>query len=222
MKKNNYIYFLLFISVLLQTFFYNNTNLHYQYTFAIGITGLDIKLNISPMLPLLFPILLLVFAFNDKIATLINKSGKIYVIRNYSKFYLINKTIISIIIRIIIFVCIQIAVYNIFQGKLERAPLTINVKTILLYTNVVLAIALFEQAMQFFLHPIYVALTASIYIFIGNTFGILTKSMFLKFVFFPSLTFGLYNGSMNDPKKYLINFIFTVTLNKFLYLFIFV
>lgn len=165
MKKNNYIYILIILSVILQCLFYNNTKLNYQYTFAIGITGLDTKLSISPMLMLLLPIFIEVFSFNENISDIINKNGKIYIIRNYSKIRLINKMIVYIITKIAVFTCLQIIIYSLLRGKLEDLSMYTNIRAIILYINIILAIALFEQIIQFYISSVYVVLITSIYIF---------------------------------------------------------
>ncbi len=205
MEKNKLIYIIIICTVFLQNYFYSSTELNPNFTFALGIDGLDIKFNLVSSFLLLLPIFMIVFIFNDNLYQLIHKDGKLYVVRNCSKTNLVLKMLLNILLEVIAITLFEVAVYCILQGKLYDLSTVEIIKALFIYINAVFSIGLLEIVLQFYFNPAYVTLITNIFIFISCTFGIVAKSQVIKILLFPSLTFGLYNGSVAQNDSYIFN-----------------
>lgn len=213
MKNSKLIYTLIIFSVVIQNYGVNKYKQFPELMFMIGIPKLDESFNILSLMSMLFPILLMTFLFNEKIHNLISRSGKLYVVRSYSKTKLIIKSIFMSCLEIVVLTLVGFLIYSVFPGKLYNVKPQSIVLSFVMFVCVNIGVVLVEYMLQYFFNTGYTTLIICLFIFIGCSVGLQTKSEMLRMILFPTLMFGLYNGAVFDVAIYVFNLLAVMIIN---------
>lgn len=213
MKNSKLVYTLTVFSVVIQNYGVNKYKQFPELMFMIGIPKLDESFNILSLMSMLFPVILMTFLFNERIHNLISRSGKLYVVRSYSKTKLIIKSVFTSILEIIVLTLAEFLIYSVFPGKLYNVKAKSIILSFIMFVFVNIGVVLVEYMLQYFFNTGYTTLIICLFIFVGCSIGLQTKSKFLRIILFPTLMFGLYNGAVSNVGIYVFNLLAVMIIN---------
>lgn len=215
MKKSKVILTAFFvISLFIQIMYFNNSDVFYQYGFAIGIDSsvkqLDIGIN---LIYVLLPIIFIIFLLSGSVERIKSGYGKLLIIRNYSKTKLYLKNFIKNNIIILIIVIFQTALYSSVQIIFKSSDGNVF-KSIVMYCIVLSLIITIQSILELVVMPHIANIIIFIYCYVSYFVAQVTPdNTFVKILMFPCLLFGMQNGAIQGNDIYYVFLIVSIFLN---------
>ena len=215
MKKSRIILSIFFVlSVAIQIVYFNNSDIFYQYGFAVGIDKsvkqLDIGIN---LIYVLLPIVFIVFLLSGSVEKMISGYGKLLIIRNYSKTRLFAKNCIKNNLIVLIVVLFQTFSYAIVKKTFKSSESNVF-NSILMYFLFLSAIMAIQCFLEFFTLPHIANIIIFIYCFVSCFIvQISPDNVLVKLLLFPCLLFGMQNGAAYGNNVFYFYLVFSVLVN---------
>lgn len=215
MKKSRIILSIFFVlSVAIQIVYFNNSDIFYQYGFAVGIDKsvkqLDIGIN---LIYVLLPIVFIVFLLSGSVEKMISGYGKLLIIRNYSKTRLFVKNCIKNNLIVLIVVLFQTFSYAIVKKTFKSSESNVF-NSILMYFLFLSAIMAIQCFLEFFTLPHIANIIIFIYCFVSSFIvQISPDNVLVKLLLFPCLLFGMQNGAAYGNNVFYFYLVFSVLVN---------
>ena len=215
MKKSKVVLSAFFIiSLFIQIMYFNNSDVFYQYGFAIGIDSsvkqLDIAIN---LIYVLLPITFIIFLLSGSVERLKSGYGKLLIIRNYSKTKLYLKNFIKNNIIILIIVFFQTVLYSSVHTMFKSSNGNIF-KSIVIYYVVLSLIITIQCILELITMPHIANIIIFIYCYVSCFVAQITpNNIFVKILMFPCLLFGMQNGAIQGNDLYFVFLSVSIFLN---------
>lgn len=219
MQKNKLaVLFALILSCVFQLIsFYQDQSTFYQNGFMIGLNKELVNNNfLASMLPLLLPIIFILFFTGGGTENLIHGYGKILIIRNCSKTALILKNSLSncvkliciILFQLLLFIPINKSLLPVEQGMLKSLPM---------YFLTLSALVLLQGFLEFYIPSHIVNIIIFAYCFVSYFLAqVVFSAPVAKIILFPCLMFGEQNSSCDAENIYFLYLAAVIVINLLL------
>ena len=198
---------IVFIVVVFQFFILKALLLEeYQYPFCNGITFKE-KFQMLEFSYLFFPLIFYSFFFSQYINDLTVGYGKLYVIRKYSKKKLILIKMLKQSVFILFFIAMQFSVFTIWYKDYKTTPTDSIIRSFIIYFLVLYVLVLITDFLELFIQPQVAVFINIIGTYLTMVIGYSSKNQLVKNICFPSLLFGVNNGSFGNGGVYIASLI---------------